>query len=416
MTVRTRVLAMTAVCAVASTLLLSAVVRAQQRNTGTAAQVPVLTAQDYLDIQQLVSSYPYGLDGNTDNGASYANLFAPGAVFGRPRTEGRDNLAALANREPHGAHYVRHFITNHVIDPAPGGAVGKEYAVIIDIGENGNPGRIFLGGRYDDEYVKTPQGWKFKSRTFTPSRVDVPGAAAAPQSLTSQDRADIQDLSARYARALGTCAAEEYADLFAPDTGYFASNIRGEVVGRDRLIALVRSERQCIAPAPSANGGAAASPAAPRPVPTVVIAVSSNAVTGRADLGANVGQYDDEYVKTPRGWRFKSRTVMTSQELKAGLTVQDVRAIRRLSGTDPGQFDDVYVAGADGVKRFRASGVALGVSADGVTGRAYLRNNGGHYEDVYMKTSDGSWRFKSRVLVSDDAAGSAAPSSTGTAR
>ena len=174
MTVRTRMIAALAVCAVACLLVSAVVLRGQQRNAGATA-VPVLTPQDYLDIQQLVSSYPYGLDGNTDNGASYANLFAPGAVFGRPRTEGRDNLAALANREPHGAHYVRHFITNHVIEPAPGGAVGKEYAVIIDIGENGNPGRIFLGGRYDDEYVKTPQGWKFKMRTFTPSRVDVPG-------------------------------------------------------------------------------------------------------------------------------------------------------------------------------------------------------------------------------------------------
>jgi SnoaL-like domain len=177
MIVRGRVIVMAVVFAVAGWLLVTAVVRAQQR--ATAAPVSTLTAQDYLDIQQLVSSYPYGLDGNTDNGASYANLFAPGAVFGRPRTEGRDNLAALANREPHGAYYVRHFITNHVIEPSPGGAVGKEYAVIIDIGENGNPGRIFLGGRYDDEYVKTPQGWKFKSRTFTPSRVDVPGQPAA---------------------------------------------------------------------------------------------------------------------------------------------------------------------------------------------------------------------------------------------
>jgi hypothetical protein len=178
MTVRARVVTLAAVCAVVGgALLLSVAVRAQQRSSAT-AQVPALTPQDYLDIQQLVSSYPYGLDGNTDNGASYANLFAPGGVFGRPRTEGRDNLAALANREPHGANYVRHFITNHVIDPAPGGAVGKEYAVIIDIGENGNPSRIFLGGRYDDEYVKTPQGWKFKSRTFTPSRVDVQPAPA----------------------------------------------------------------------------------------------------------------------------------------------------------------------------------------------------------------------------------------------
>jgi hypothetical protein len=152
-----------------SAVVAGVVVSGQQRSSGA----PSLTPQDYIEIQQLVSSYAYGLDGNTDNGSTYANLFAPGAVFGRPRTEGRDNLAALANTQPRGANYVRHFITNHVIEPSPGGAIGKEYAVIIDIGEGSNPGRIALGGRYDDEYVKTPQGWKFKSRTFTPSRVDV---------------------------------------------------------------------------------------------------------------------------------------------------------------------------------------------------------------------------------------------------
>ena len=154
-------------------VLVVAAARGQQRSNPAQASTPTLTAQDYIDIQQLVSSYPYGLDGNTDNGETYASLFAPGAVFGRPRTEGRENLAALANTQPRGTNYVRHFITNHVIEPAPGGAIGKEYAVIIDIGENGNPGRIALGGRYDDEYVRTPQGWKFKSRTFTQSRVEV---------------------------------------------------------------------------------------------------------------------------------------------------------------------------------------------------------------------------------------------------
>jgi SnoaL-like domain len=225
---------------------------------------------------------------------------------------------------------------------------------------------------------------------------------SAQQTLTDKDRTDIQDLTARYARALGSCAAEEYADLFAPETGYFASNIRGEVVGRERLIALVRSERHCTNPAPSSG----AAPAAPRPAPTVAISVSSNAVTGRAELGANVGQYDDEYVKTAKGWRFKSRTVMTAQELKAGLTVQDVRAIRKLAGTDLGQFDDFYVAGEDGVKRFRSSGLATGLSSEGVTGRAYLRNNGGHYDDVYVRTPDGGWRFKSRTHVADAPAAS----------
>ena len=159
-------------------ILFVAAALAQQRSGGAPSQAPALTAQDYIEIQQLVSSYAYALDGNTDNGETYASLFAPGAVFGRPRTEGRENLAALANTQPRGAHYVRHFITNHVIEPAPGGAVGKQYAVIIDIGENGNPSGIALGGRYDDEYVRTPQGWKFKSRTFTPSRVEVQPAPA----------------------------------------------------------------------------------------------------------------------------------------------------------------------------------------------------------------------------------------------
>ena len=222
---------------------------------------------------------------------------------------------------------------------------------------------------------------------------------SAQQTLTAQDRADIQELSAKYAKALGGCAAEDYADVFVPETGYFASNIRGEVVGRERLIALVRSERHCISSAAQAAAG-------PRAVPTVVIESTARAVTGRAELGA-AGYYADEYVKTPKGWRIKARTVITGQEQKANLSVADVTAIRRLAGTDLGQFDDVYVAGPDGVKRFRASGVALGLSADGVTGRALLKNDGGYYEDVYVRTQQGGWRFKSRAYVAADAAASA---------
>src|SRR5262245_20762622 len=114
--------------------------------------------------------------------------------------------------------------------------------------------------------------------------------AHAQGSLTDRDRADIQELSAKYARTLGTCAAEEYADLFAPDTGYFASNFRGEVVGRERLMALVRSERHCTSPPPQPSGAAEAS-TAPRPVPTVVIEISSTGPTGRAELGEKVGRY-----------------------------------------------------------------------------------------------------------------------------
>jgi hypothetical protein len=35
----------------------------------------------------------------------------------------------------------------------------------------------------------------------------------APQALTAQDKAEIQSLFTGYAKALGSCAANEYADL-----------------------------------------------------------------------------------------------------------------------------------------------------------------------------------------------------------
>jgi hypothetical protein len=58
--------------------------------------------------------------------------------------------------------------------------------------------------------------------------------------LAAQDRAEIQQLAVNYGKALGTCAAEDYARLFEPD-GVFASGPRGTVSGRAALIALVES-------------------------------------------------------------------------------------------------------------------------------------------------------------------------------
>src|SRR5690349_22825539 len=103
--------------------------------------------------------------------------------------------------------------------------------------------------------------------------------AQTPTTLTAEDRTAIQGLVSGYARTLSSCAAEEYADLFAPRTGYFASGIRGHIVGREKLIALVQSERHCTA--------AAGATPAPRPGgnsgPTVNIEVTPTAVRGIAD-------------------------------------------------------------------------------------------------------------------------------------
>jgi SnoaL-like domain len=215
-------------------------------------------------------------------------------------------------------------------------------------------------------------------------------SAQVPTTLTPEDTSAIQALVTGYARALAACRAEEYADLFAPDVGYFASGIRGQVVGRDRLIALVQSERQCTAPAGTAQnarpGGGTG--------PTVVLEVTSTGVRGVADLGG-AGQYQDEYVKTPQGWRFRSRTVLTPAEKAAGLDANEMLAIRRLAGPE---IDDYYVADQNGVKRLRTSGVAIAVSAGAITGRAYLKS-GGYYDDVYEKISPGQWRMKSHTYV-----------------
>jgi hypothetical protein len=218
------------------------------------------------------------------------------------------------------------------------------------------------------------------------ARVD----AQVATTLTDDDRTAIQGLVTGYARALSACNAEQYADLFAPDTGYFASGIRGQVVGRERLIALVQSERQCTAPAANAP--------APRPGggngPTATIEPTATGARGVADLGA-AGMYQDEYVKTAKGWRFQSRTVLIPAERNAGLDATEMAAIQRLAG--PG-LGDYYVADQNGVKRLRTSGVAIAVSGSTITGHAYLKD-GGYYDDVYEKVGAGQWRIKTRVKV-----------------
>jgi hypothetical protein len=127
-----------------------------------------LSALDDLEIEQLVSSYGHALDSGFcqgDNGAAYAGLFAPdGISYTRDRPCQGEQLYQLARDQPHGPDYLRHFLTNHVIEPSPDRATGKEYLVVLDIGQNGQPGSVYLGGHYEDVYVKTPDGWRFKTR------------------------------------------------------------------------------------------------------------------------------------------------------------------------------------------------------------------------------------------------------------
>lgn len=136
-----------------------------------------LSALDYIEIQQLVARYARAIDTCSNNGYDYADLFTPDGKFipvvsGRPMTtiEGREALARVSGggsnnceNVPWIEQGVRHIYTNHVITPTADGAVGT--VDMLMIGLDGDPYKIAHDGYYEDVYVKTDKGWRFKQRT-----------------------------------------------------------------------------------------------------------------------------------------------------------------------------------------------------------------------------------------------------------
>jgi hypothetical protein len=291
-----------------------------------------LTALDYIEIQRLVASYGHALDNGfakADNGPAYAGLFTPDGVAFR-RLKGYEPLAAIARAQPHTPKYVRHFLTNVTIAPSPEGATGEQYLVVIDPPEGGKPGGLFLGGHYEDIYVKTAQGWRYKSRTLFTANLGAEAASALPPSepmpaavrvatanrargaaaFTADDYVEIQQLVARYAFALDTADNNgyTYADLFAAD-GTF-----NDTKGREALAALPRGPRR--GPLYVRNYGA---PAIIQPTADGATGIQyAQAIdfepNGRAGALDHFGHYEDAYVRTPQGWRFKSRRFVNESQ------------------------------------------------------------------------------------------------------
>lgn len=208
---------------------------------------------------------------------------------------------------------------------------------------------------------------------------------AQAQSLNADDKAAIQQLSASYMTALFGCKAEEFADLFVPDTGSFASGFRGRMVGREKLILLVQSERHCTGEQPARPGGTNA--------PTVEIEPTKFGAHGVANLG--MAEYQDEYLKTPKGWKIASRTVVIAAEKTAGLDAREMLAIQKLAGA---KAMDYYEPDPKGVSRLLTSGVRITAKDNAVTGRVFLKA-GGYDDEVYEKAGPGQWRVKSSTHV-----------------
>ena len=305
------------------------------QRAATRQKAAALTPMDYIEIQQLVARYGYALDTGAPEGTGndYSGLFTSDGEFVGPgipdNTQGSEKLAALARLTPgrgrRGPTYVSHFLLNHLIEPTPEGARGKVYIFIINFGENGSGGSFSMAGHYEDEYRKTPAGWRFRRREFVRGKVargaaePVPGpavvaspapaktAAGAKGTLTPMDYVEIRKLVANYAYALDTGADNgyRYADLFAPGGVVF-----GGVTGRENIAALARREPHGpdyvrhfltnVVIEPTAEGARGRQYLA-------VIDVGENGKPSAFFLG---GKYEDTYVRTPGGWRFKTRTLV----------------------------------------------------------------------------------------------------------
>jgi len=155
--------------------------------TGTAAYADPLTPQDYIDIQQLNARYAVAIDSCTNSGYDYADLYAPDGTFavsqqwgdpGKVFARGRDELAKAAGGGPDGCrdpktllgYGIHHVIVDQVVEARPDGAWGRNKLIAMNI--NNDPTKNEVQGGYEDHYVKTAKGWRFKSRVHVFPNID----------------------------------------------------------------------------------------------------------------------------------------------------------------------------------------------------------------------------------------------------
>jgi hypothetical protein len=128
-----------------------------------------LSAEDRLDIMDLIARYAYTLDSGDLEG--YVNNFAPdGLLFGhhRGRDAIREFVAGLqrqgrAGPLPNGDVAYRHFVGSPVIDGAGDRAIVHSYLLWVNMGSEPP---VSAAAEYTDECVKLNGKWFFQTRSL----------------------------------------------------------------------------------------------------------------------------------------------------------------------------------------------------------------------------------------------------------
>ena len=323
------------------------------------ARAQTLTAEDYAEIRNVAQYYNLGYDSSAraDGGAVVARSFMPEMAFtrdGGPNWFTAKEMAEYAAKATTGTH---HWDSNIVIGPHPEGAQLFRYTLVYRVDNSGAPVAISTAGTLQEVWVKTPEGWfmktrynrsaggtsplefpRFEGRPVAPPSPPRPARAAAQSgrrgapegagkpSLSALDYIEIEMLYGWNNIALDSAAekGEMFARTFTADGSLQADG--RTVTGRKSL-------------AEFAAGGA---PALKRWLSNLYVEPSADGAIGwayivtidgftapggtpaKATLQTGV-LYRDALVKTPDGWRFKSRTSTPGNGVPPSLPLPSVR-------------------------------------------------------------------------------------------
>ncbi|MGE0386858.1 MAG: nuclear transport factor 2 family protein [Gammaproteobacteria bacterium] len=285
-----------------------------------------MDVEDRLGILEVQSLYGHVLDRGL--WSRLGEVFAPDGVFdpsdvGLPPMRGleaiRERLIPLEDANPRRCHHS----TNVVIQAAQGNTAQVLSKYICE-----HPTGIISFGEYEDAMVRTAGGWRIahrRTRRRALGREEGAGAGftldwdallanaaprpplgldPAPPSLTVQDRIELLDLQGLYGHVLDRGLWDRIGEVFAADGVFDPSDVglppmRGLDEIREKLIPLEEG-------------------AGPTRCHHSTNAVILDAGSGRARMlskylcsaGAaaiSYGEYEDDLVRTPAGWRIALR-------------------------------------------------------------------------------------------------------------
>jgi 3-phenylpropionate/cinnamic acid dioxygenase small subunit len=132
--------------------------------------VPDLPSEDRLAIEALVTEYAWLLDHR--RWQEVAALCTEDAVLKIRGREivGRDGLAEWAEyRAQKGSRRTQHQMTLLRLELVDADVARGTAALVLHVAKTGASGTyVDLVGEYQDEYVRTPGGWRFRRRTLVP--------------------------------------------------------------------------------------------------------------------------------------------------------------------------------------------------------------------------------------------------------